>query len=343
MRLADLVLLGVGAVGQGVLRLLAEREDVLARRYGVRLRVVAAVDSRGAAIDSDGLSPSALLAHKAAGRSVADFPGGKQGGTVMDVLQSLPAHILVDASPVDLRTGQPGLPAVRAALRQGMHVVLANKAPLVLAYHDLHDLAHCHNARLAFSATVCGGLPVINMGRRDLIAATVHRFRGILNSTTNYILTRMAAGESYADALREAQRRGIAEADPSLDVEGWDAANKLVIVANAVLGARVTLQDVQEVVGITHLTPDAMARARARGEVIKLVARAERRGDGSYALTVRPESLSADDFLARVSDWEMGVVFETDIYETIYAKIDERDPLTTAAAVLRDVVNLLVG
>lgn len=340
MRAVDVMLLGVGAVGRGLLHLLAKKGDDLARRYGVRFRVVAAVDSRGAAIAKEGLPPSALLAQKRKGRSVCSLPGGHPGMKVEEVLPRVQADMLVDASPVDLRTGAPGLPAARAALRRGMDVVLANKAPLVLAFHELHDLAREHGAALGFSATVCGGLPVINMGRRDLIAADVRGFRGIVNSTTNYILSRMAEGETYADALAEAQRRGIAEADPSLDVEGWDAANKLVIVANAVLGVRVTLDDLTRVEGIQNVTPEDLRNARARGKVVKLIARADRRADGSYDLCVQPEFLPQDDFLARVSGWEMGVVFETDIYETIFAKIDERDPLTTSAAVLRDMVNL---
>ncbi len=335
-----LVLIGVGAVGQGLLRLLEEKEETLARRYGLTLRVVAAVDSRGAIIQPEGLDPARLRAHKAAGGSVADLPGGQPGRTARDVVRTVEADVLVDASPVNLETGEPGLSAIREALTRGMHAVLANKAPLVLAYRELHSLAREHGRTLAFSATVCGGLPVINMGQRDLIAATVHRFRGILNSTTNYILTQMAAGHTYADALAEAQRRGIAEADPTLDVEGWDTANKLVIIANAILGVPATLADVDPVTGITHITRDDVLQAQARGETIKLIARAEQGPNGGYTLRVAPEHLPEDDFLARVQGWEMGVVFETDIYETIFAKIDERDPLTTAAAVLRDVVNL---
>ncbi len=339
-REVNLILLGVGAVGRGLLRLLLEKGMVLQERYGFQARVVAALDSGGALVDQSGLSPAALLEHKGRGESVATLPGGQAGANLGDVLERVRADVLVDASPVDLATGAPGLPAVQMALDRGMDVVLANKAPLVLAYADLHARARARGARVAFSATVCGGLPVINMGQRDLVAATVQRFRGIVNSTTNYILTRMAAGETYADALAEAQTRGIAEADPSLDVEGWDAAAKLVIIANAVLGVRVTLDDLAHVEGIVGITPADLAAARARGEVIKLVARAERRADGVYDLRVQPESLPEDDFLARVSGWEMGVVFETDIYETIFAKIDERDPVTTAAAVLRDVVNI---
>ncbi len=340
MRQVDIVLLGVGAVGRGLLRLLIEKGDVLAERHGVRLRVVAALDSRGAVLAAEGLSPTVLLEQKRRGESVASLPGGCVGMGAEEVLSQVRADVLVDASPVNLRTGEPGLSAARAALRRGMDVVLANKAPLVLAFHELHDLARTYKGRLAFSATVCGGLPVINMGQRDLVGATVRRFRGIVNSTTNYILSRMAAGETYTDALVEAQRRGIAEADPSLDVEGWDAANKLIIVAHAVLGLRVTLDDLTRVEGITGITPRDLANARMNGQVIKLIAHAERRQDGSYDLRVQPEWLPEDDFLAQVSGWEMGVVFETDIYETIFAKIDERDPLTTSAAVLRDVVNL---
>jgi homoserine dehydrogenase len=226
----------------------------------------------------------------------------------------------------------------RTALSRGISVVLANKGPLVLAFQELHALAAQTGAGLAYSATVCGALPVINIGRRDLIAAEISLLRGIFNSTSNFILQEMATGRSYDEALAEAQRRGIAEADPSLDVEGWDTANKLVIIANSFLGAQVTLDDVT-VEGITQITAARLAAERAAGNTIKLIATAEGGPDG-YQLSVRPTVLPHAEFLARCDGWEMGVEIHTDLYGTLYHKIWEQDPLPTAAAMLRDAVNL---
>ena len=176
------------------------------------------------------------------------------------------ADLLLDASPVNLRTGQPGLSCVRTAIGRGMGVVLANKAPLVLAFRELTEAAKAAGAGLAYSATVCGALPVVNIGRRDLVGCDIRGVRGIFNSTSNSILEAMSLGGTYAEALHQAQLDGIAEADPSLDVEGWDTANKLVIIANSILGMPATLADVQPVEGITGITAEQIVEGAARGQ-----------------------------------------------------------------------------
>jgi homoserine dehydrogenase len=331
----DLILVGLGNVHRQFLHLLATRGPILDRRYGLHLRVVGVSDSQGALAAADGLDPAALLAHKRSGAPVHTFPGGIAGATALDLLADTPARTLLEASPVNLADAQPSLGYVLAALERGMDVVLANKGPLALHYQSLRAAADAHGARLAFSATVCGGLPVVNVGVRDLVAAQVQRVEGIFNSTSNYILSQMAAGDSYAAALAEAQRRGIAETNPTLDVDGWDTANKLTIVANAVLGCPATVRDVRPVVGIRGLAP-----APEAGAVWKLLGVAERRSDGGYDLSVQPVALSLTHKLAQVAGWEMGVVFESDLFESIFISIDERGPTGTAAAMLRDVVNL---
>ncbi len=350
----DLILVGLGNVHRQFLHLLDTRREVLAGRYGLQLRVVGVVDSRGAAVDANGLDPAALLAHKLAGGSAAGFPsgGGLTGATALDVLAQVRAQILLEASPVNLRDAQPALSTVLTALDRGLDVVLANKAPLALYFQEVQRAAAVAEARLAFSATVCGGLPVVNVGQRDLVAAQVRRVEGIFNSTSNYILTQMAAGHSYADALAEAQRRGIAETDPTLDVDGWDTANKLTIVANAVLGFPATVRDVQPVIGIrasnllqeansSNAMPGRFAQPDGpEGRVVKLLGVAQLRPDGGYDLSVQPTALTPKHKLAHVDGWEMGVVFESDLFETIFICIDERGPTGTAAAMMRDVVNL---
>jgi homoserine dehydrogenase len=193
--------------------------------------------------------------------------------------------------------------------------------------------------RLGFDATVAGGLPAVNLGQRDLAAAKIHRLEGVLNLTTNYILTRMAEdGLSYDQALSDAQAAGHAETDPSLDVEGWDAANKLVILAHSVLGFPATLADV-DVTGITGVSGDMLRAATAEGMRVKLVATAEADGDG-YRLSVRPQWLAAGHPLAQLGPKQMGIVYHTDISGSISAAIVEETPLPTASAMLRDVVEI---
>ena len=167
---------------------------------------------------------------------------------------------------------------------------------------------------------------MINIGRRDLVAADVLRLRGIFNSTSNFILGEMATGRSFADALAEAQRRGIAETDPTLDVEGWDTANKLVIIANSFLGVRVTLADVH-VAGISQVTTEQLEAELAAGNTIKLLATAERTEAG-YTLAVRPTVLGQDEFLGSCDGWEMGIELQSDLYGRMYHKIWEREQQT---------------
>jgi homoserine dehydrogenase len=247
--------------------------------------------------------------------------------------------LVLEASPVNLKTGEPGLSVARTSLQRGVPVVLANKGPLVMAFAELQALAKKNGAGIGYSATVCGALPVINIGQRDLVAADITSLAGIFNATTNFILAEMASGRSFADALGEAQRRGIAETDPTLDVEGWDTANKLVIIANSFLGVSVTLDDVA-VKGIAEVTAEDLRAAREMGNTIKLVARAERNGGGGYGLSVRPTIVPLHSFLGQCDGWEMGIELQSDLYGLMFYKIWEREPLPTAAAMLRDAVNL---
>ncbi len=342
-----LALIGLGNVGRSFLELMAVKALLLRERYDLELVLTGAADSSGAVMDGSGIDPIALREHKARGGTAATFVRGVPGMSALKLAAQAPADLLLEASAVNLQTGQPGLDCVRRAIRRNMPVVLANKGPLVHAFGELEAAAAAAGVGLAYSATVCGALPVVNIGQRDLAGCEIRSVRGIFNSTSNSILAAMAGGGSYADALRQAQLDGIAEADPSLDVEGWDTANKLVIITNSILRQPATLADVTPVIGITGLTADDIRGAAAQGQVIKLVARAEvdltGLGDLSglrYKLSVQPARLPAGDFLAGVNGWEMGIVFDTDIMGLQQFKVDERGPVPTAAAMLRDVINV---
>jgi homoserine dehydrogenase len=339
IRTIDTFLVGLGNVNRNFLRILEMKAARLAAEYGLAFRIVALADSSGVAVNPQGFDPATTRQVKEAGSAVSGIVGYQHGLTPAELASTLACDLVLEASPVNLQNGEPGLSVARNALQRGIAVVLANKAPLVLAFAELSDLAQRSGAGLAYSATVCGALPVINIGRRDLVAADIVYVRGIFNSTSNFVLSEMAAGRGYAEALAEAQRRGIAETDPSLDVEGWDTANKLVIIANSFLGLRATLADVT-VKGITHLTSDDLQTAAQRGTVVKLVAKAEVQTGGGYQLRVEPAALPSHEFLATCDSWEMGIEVRSDLYGLMYHKIWEREPLPTAAAMLRDAVNL---
>ncbi|MEZ4709791.1 MAG: homoserine dehydrogenase [Caldilineaceae bacterium] len=341
MRTINIVLVGLGNVNRNFLKILEMKATRLQSQYDLAFRIVCVADSSGVAINQEGFAPTQLRQFKEHGGRVCDLDGYVAEQNIQQVLSALPCDLVLEGSPVNLEHGEPGLSVTRTALARGISVVLANKGPLVLAFRELHEIAARTGAGLAFSATVCGALPVINIGRRDLIAADVTLLRGIFNSTSNFILGEMAAGRSYAEALAEAQARGIAEADPALDVEGWDTANKLVIIANSFLGVDVTLSDVS-VQGVTQISAKELQAALARGCTIKLLANASATPNG-YVLSVEPVVLNKGEFLAGCDGWEMGIEIHSDLYGKMYHKLWEREPLPTAAAMLRDAVNLFAS
>ena len=340
MQEIKLVVVGLGNIGRRFLDILDQKAGHLRARYGISFRLTGAADSRGAALDPSGLSLSQVVQLKQDGQSVAAYPGcGHAGMAAMELVQALDADVLCEASPVNLDDGEPGMSCIRAALNKGMHVVTPNKGPLVLAYSDLIALAREKGVSLRFCGTVAGGLPAINLGQRDLAGAIVDRLEALPNLTTSFILDQMSQGLSYERAVAAAQAQGCAEADPSLDVEGWDAANKLVILANSVLDVPTTLSDVS-VQGITGVTLADLEGARTSGQVIKLVATAVRRADGGYTLSVAPIPLPAEHPLARLSGQQMGIVYHTDIYGVISAAILEEEPIPSAATMLRDLLSI---
>lgn len=333
-----LALAGMGNVGLNLLSILERKKDSLLHSYGLQFVVVAVADSSGVAVDPDGFDALGLMRLKRNGLSVNQLDGFRSGEEMASILSELSCDLVVDAAPVSLETGEPGLSLVRASLGHGIDTVLADKGPLVMAYRELCDLARDNRAALAFSATVCGPLPVINVCRRDLVGAEISLFQGVLNATTNFILAELERGRSYSQALQKAMEVGAAEADPRLDVEGWDSANKLVIIANSILGVTVTLDDVV-VQGIAEITADQLQHHCKRGESLKLLASATQQGEG-YRLEVGPVALPADHFLASCNGWEMGVAIESDLYGPMYFKTWEREPGPTAAAVLRDAIHM---
>ena len=327
-------IIGLGSVNRNLLAILADKRDRLRLEHAIEFLIVAIADSSGVAVNPDGFDPLSIKAHKEAGKSVSSLKEYAQGTQSEDIVSLTECDLVFEASPVDLKTGGSGLALCRKALAAGVSVVLANKAPLVLGFEELTNLANRTKASLKYSATVCGGLPILNIGRRDLIAGDINKLQGIFNSTSNYILDGMAEGHSFASSLREAQERGIAETDPSLDIGGWDTANKLLIIANSIMGANITLDHIH-VEGIEGIDAKMIAQEKKKGNAIKLIATAE-----GETFSVRPIAVPHSSFLAQCSGWEMAVELHTDIYGIGYYKLWEREPVPTAGSMLRDALHI---
>jgi len=359
----NIVLAGLGNVGRNVISILHEQQDALRKRYGIDFAVIGVAELGGGAIDHNGLDLGKLLETIDAKKPVADLPAvGRPGLLASDLVVHAQPDILLDAMPVNIADGQPSLDIVTAALQQGVHVVMSNKGPLTVAYDALSEISdlgfgwgHAYQApdadtpaemqrrpKLRFSACVGGALPTINIGLRDLAGCQIDRVEAVFNGTTHSILRAMEQGNSYEAALLDAQERGIAEADPSLDVDGWDAACKLVITANAVLGQATTLADV-EVEGIRELDHQTVVGAVENGQKYILLCLAERSKNGEqepYHLSVKPTPLPENHPLARLTPDEMGVVYYTDVVDRLSAASEEPGAAPASAAMVRDMIEI---
>jgi homoserine dehydrogenase len=335
-----ILLVGLGNLGRRFCDLLADKGPYVEARYSLHLLLVGAADSRGIAYDPDGLDTARVSAIKQAGGSIADFPGVGRPGQAAELVAQAEADLLCEASPVNLQQGaEPGLSHIRVAMERGMHVVTPNKGPMVLAYQELHDLAARQGVQLRFDGTVAGGLPALYIGQRDLRGALIHRIEAVPNLVTGYVMQLLADGLAWEQALEQARGEGVLEADPSFDLDGWDAAAKLVILVNAVMGVPARLEDVDRT-GITGVNGAEVRSLQKQGGTYKLLATAERRAEGHVSLRVAPTPLPAGHLLANLGRKQMGVVYYTDIYGTLMAAIEEATPLPSAATMLRDILDI---
>jgi homoserine dehydrogenase len=263
-------IIGFGAIGQGVAEVLLMKKEYL-ENIGLDVRVVAVVDSKGATISPDGVDLADCLARKKEKRTVA-----LEKITGLEVIKSIDHELVIETTPTNIETGGAGLLNMLAAFEMGRDVVTSNKGPLTLRYRELVETAKAAGSSFRFEATVGGSMPVLNFAKEVLAGNNIRSVKGILNGTCNYILTRMLEERaSYTDILAESMELGIAETDPTYDVEGIDSACKLVILANAIFGLEATYKDV-DVTGITKITPEALEMAYENGHVIKLIGEVSR-------------------------------------------------------------------
>jgi homoserine dehydrogenase len=354
----DLVLVGFGNVARRFVDLVHERRRALAREFGFDVRVIGVITRRhGAVWSSKGLDARRLARTLAAGgvlpaqREGARSRQADQDARAIDALAAVRSAlaagaaaarqrrlVLVETTTLDITHGEPAITHVEAGLAAGAHVVTANKGPAAFAWHRLARRAARAGRHFLFEGAVMDGIPVFNLVRETLPSVTIRGFRGVVNTTTNFILSAMEDGGAFDDALREMQRAGIAEADASLDVDGWDAAAKTAALANVLLGARMTPLDVDRE-GISRLTPADLEAARRNGRRVKLVASARREG-ARVAARVAPEELSERDLLAQLDREENAIVFDTDLLDEV-AIVQRGSGLTqTAYALVSDLVTI---
>jgi len=333
----DIALIGFGHVGHGFAALLQAKLATLQTEYNLTPRLVAvATGSRGTLIDPNGLDLQTLLKIGQRG-SFAAYPDGptlQRDWDSTQIAAESTAQVLVEAGPTNLETAQPALGIVEAALASGKHVILANKGPVALAYEDLQAKAAAADVLLRLEATVMAGTPVIRMGTQNLAGAQITAARGILNGTTNYMLGLMEAGQSYLNALRDAQAKGYAETDPSGDVDGWDAAGKLLILSAAVFGRSIRMDDI-DVTGISGLDGDTVYAAAAGGKHYKLIATVT--PDGA---SVAPVGLPGSDPLAGVMGANNALTYVTDVLGDVTVVGPGAGPQATAFGLLSDLLEI---
>ncbi|MEM3694978.1 MAG: homoserine dehydrogenase [Candidatus Bathyarchaeia archaeon] len=308
----NLAFIGFGNVGQGLATILADKKAMLKERYGFDFQVVAISDiKKGSIYNEAGLKLKEILRLARKTGTIEDYEGGRKDLSSIEIIEKSNADIVLEATWTNLENGEPGLTHIKKALENGKHVATTNKGPIALAYHELMRTAKAHNVFLRFEGTVMSGTPAINLALEDLAGAHVNTVRGIVNGTTNYILTRMEKGATYKGALEEAQRLGYAEADPTMDVEAWDPVAKIIILANVVMGGSLKVKDVERE-GITKITLSDIKAAKKAGERIKLIAKAWRES-GKVKAKVSPEKVPLTDVLAHIEGTLNALTFNTDV------------------------------
>ncbi len=337
-----IIMIGCGTVGQGLLEILEKKAAFLRDVYDFEPRIVAITDKlKGTVIWPEGLQIKPLLETLKQGKKLNDYPGPREKTDEfvdpLDLIEKVEAEILAEMTYTDIKTGEPATSYIKKALRTGKHVVTSNKGPAALHYAELRELARLNNRHFRIEGTVMSGTPVFHLFENGLAGNELLQVRGILNGTTNFILTKMELdGLEYDEALKLAQQLGYAEADPTADVEGYDAVAKVVILANALMGGSVKPDDVRRQ-GISHLRKKDILEAREAGQRYKLIASVKKDGDKITA-SVAPEILPLSDPLSAVMGAQNALTFETDLMGRVTIQGAGAGRIETGFSILSDML-----
>ena len=330
MKRYRLCFLGFGNVGRALVRLLVVKSADLRDNYGIEWEITGVATRRmGWRASADAIDVAALLAGN------DDTPAQN---SITDWLALAKPDVLFETTSLNPETGQPAIDYLRASLQAGAHTITANKAPIVYAFDELNENAIANGKRFLFESTVLDGAPVFSLFRETLPAVKIRGFSGVFNSTTNIILETMEAGRSFAEGVKTAQELGVAETDPSNDVDGWDAVMKVCAVSRVILKAPLAPSAVRRD-GIRNLAPSTLQGARAEGRPYKLLSRAVVNADGSVTATVRPEQIAASDPLGNVRGTSLAIHFELDTIPGLTIVSHRPNLQSTAYGLLADFVN----
>ena len=333
-----LALIGFGNVGQGLAEILSQKASLLREKFDADIRIVAICDRyKGSIAAADGFDPGALLDHINAKGDLKDFPAPDKGWDARETIEKSGANVLVELSITDLKTGEPALSHMVQALESGMHVSTTNKGPAALHFPKLLELSKAHGGKIGVEGTVMSGTTALAVGMNMLAAAGVTRVQGILNGTTNYILGEMENGADYADALKDAQAKGYAEADPAGDVDGRDAAAKVVILANLVMGQSMTIEDVS-CVGISGVTSAQVQSAKDENRRWKLIGTLEN-VNGEIQGSVKPVKLDATHPLYGIGGATNAITYSTDLLGDITLIGPGAGRIETGYAIIGDILS----
>ncbi len=340
MKKISICLIGFGNVAKAFARLIQRKEDELGQKYGLSFRITAiATGSHGQAFDLDGININQALKLADSGKSLDELSKVKSTGSIEEFIKTSQADFLLENSPVNYQYGEPAITHIRCALENNMHAVSANKGPVVHAYHDLKKLAQEHNKRYLFESAVMDGAPIFSVFREALPTTNLFSFEGILNSCTNLLIELMEEGKSFNEAVAYAQSIGIAETDPSGDIDGWDAAIKVAALITVLMDTPFKPQQVERE-GIRKLSQTEIQQAKIEGNRWKLVCRAEKTADNITA-KVAPEIVTPQSALFSVSGTSSFVQFRTDVLPGLGILESNPSPDTTAYGLLADMLNIL--
>lgn len=340
MKTKKIALLGFGNAGRAFAKLLSDKHDAIKQRYGYDVLVTAiATNSRGNLVSPSGIDIcEALTDIEKYGKFTEKLPV-----TALDTLQiadEADYDVLIEMTPLNIFTGEPAISHIEAAFSRHKDVITANKGPVAWRFSKLRDMAKANGCRFYYETTVMDGTPVFNFTEKTLQLAEVTAVSGILNSTTNYILEEMAAGKDYDEIIRNGQKMGFIEADPAMDIEGYDAAAKITALLNVLMDANITPDKVQRK-GIEDITVEDIKAAEKRGCVIKLICSGCRDEDGNVIATVQPEEVDKGDMLASVNSTTSVVSITTDLMKKVSIVEHEPEIEQTAYGVFGDLLRVL--
>ena len=337
-----IALLGFGVVGQGFAEIIQSKKQQLEEQYGLEAIIVAVSDvMKGAVYHPEGLSIEALLETVKETGKLDAYPeefGLIRGLNSFETIKHSNADTIVEVTFTDIKTGQPAIDHCKCAFEHGRNIIMSNKGPVALAYPELQALAQKHQVIWGYEGSVMSGTPALRMPDTSLAGNDITEIQGILNGTTNYMLTRMEEGLSYEEVLKEAQSLGYAEADPTSDVEGFDALYKIVILSNVVLKNPLQISDVERQ-GISHLTSEQIAQAKAEGKKWKLIAKLKNE-EGTITASVKPEMISLDHPLASITGATNAITYHCDLAGPITLIGAGAGKVETGFSILIDLINI---